>query len=72
MDRTNRFYGLIHRNSKGEVHIGSNKGKIAVWLNESEAIDMAHTYGPSDRFYDELMYAVSLAYPQVEDESNGE
>jgi len=61
-----RNYSLIHRNGRGEVHLGN--GKIAVWLDEKDAIDMAHHYGPSDRFYDELMYAVKLAYPKEDED----
>lgn len=45
------------------VEIGSNHGKIAVFLTESEAIDLAHLYGMDDRAAQELMQAVEVAYP---------
>lgn len=48
------------------VEIGS--GKIAVYLDESEAIDMAHHYGLDDGFSKDLLKAVEIAYPKQEDD----
>jgi hypothetical protein len=45
------------------VEIGNARGRIALYLDETEAIDLAHQYGPGDRAYDELMDAVEKAYP---------
>jgi hypothetical protein len=45
-----------------EQHVGNPRGRIAVWLDEGEAIDLAVMYG-SDGAYDELMQAVERAYP---------
>ena len=44
-------------------HIGSAKGRIALWLTESEAIDLAHLYGLDDIGAQEIMDAVEKAYP---------
>lgn len=60
----------MYRNSKGEVHIGSSNGKIAVWCTESEAYDMANTYGERDGFFEEMMDAIKLAYPKETDETD--
>jgi hypothetical protein len=70
-----RFYGdpaMAAAEARGRargpvVEIGNAQGRIAVYLNETEAIDLAHLYGPSDRAYDELMDAVERAYPQPAD-----
>lgn len=45
------------------VHIGNPRGRIALWLDDTEAIDMALHYGPGDGAYRELMEAVEKAYP---------
>lgn len=45
------------------VKIGNSRGRIALYLDETEAIDLAHHYGPGDLAYDELMDAVEQAYP---------
>lgn len=59
---------LLRLDRNGVAHIGNAHGKIAVYLNESEAIDLAHHYGPGDAAYDEIMEAVEVAYPKdVED-----
>lgn len=47
-------------------HIGNARGRIAVWLDESEAIDLAEFYGPGDEAHAEIMAAVERAYPKVE------
>jgi hypothetical protein len=47
-----------------EQHIGNARGRIAVWLDESEAIDLAHHFGPRDLAYTELLEAVERAYPR--------
>lgn len=52
----------------GIVEIGNPRGKIALYLDEQEAIDMAWHYGPRDTFYDEMMKAVEQAYPPPSDE----
>lgn len=44
--------------------IGNAHGRIALYLNEREAIDLAVLYGSGDRAYDELMEAVKQAYPK--------
>ena len=44
-------------------HIGSAHGRIALWLTESEAIDLAHLYGLDDIGAREIMEAVEKAYP---------
>lgn len=49
------------------VKIGNPRGRIALYLDETEAIDMAHHYGPGDGAYDELMQAVERAYPPESD-----
>jgi hypothetical protein len=58
---------MMRADSKGVVHIGNARGKIAVYLDETEAIDLAYLYGPRDDAYRELMEAVETAYPK-EDE----
>ena len=51
-----------------EVHIGNRKGRIAVWLDEQEAHDMAAHYGHQDGFSAELIKAIDEAYPPEEKE----
>jgi hypothetical protein len=48
-------------------HVGNAHGRIAVWCDESEAIELAERYHPDDVFRLELMEAVERAYPK-EDE----
>lgn len=48
----------------GEVHIGNAHGRIAIWCNESEAIEIAGIYGPHDGFYKDVMWAIEKAYPK--------
>lgn len=55
-------------NSKDVVHIGNPRGKIAIWCDDSEALDIAYSYSPQDRFYQEIMDAVVKAYPPSEQE----
>ena len=58
-----------HISGKGHtVHIGNARGRIAVWLDEEEAIDMAEHYGSRDLFSEELMWAVEKVYPKEEEE----
>ena len=45
------------------VEIGSAHGKIALYLTEAEAIDLAHLYGLDDIGAQEIMEAVETAYP---------
>lgn len=52
-----------------EVHIGNAKGRIAIWCDESEAIDLAMIYGPGDGFYREIMAAIEMAYPKESQEA---
>lgn len=59
-------------NSDGTVHVGNAHGKIAIWCDESEAIEIAEFYGPRDAFYKEVMKAVSVAYPKTERERGNE
>ena len=47
-------------------HIGSSHGRIALWLTESQAIDLAHLYGLDDIGAQEIMEAVEAAYPEEE------
>ena len=47
-----------------EVHIGNPRGRIAIWCDESEAIDLAHMYGVRDLFYRDIMNAIEEAYPK--------
>ncbi len=53
------------RRHPNEQHIGNPHGRIAVWLDEIEAIDLAHLYGTHDEAYLEILKAVELAYPAV-------
>lgn len=39
-----------------------------MWLDETEAIDLAHLYGHRDGAYDELLGAVERAYPKSDEE----
>lgn len=48
------------------VRIGNCRGRIALYLDETDAIDMAEHYGSADGAYDELMAAVAKAYPPTE------
>lgn len=50
------------------VEIGNAHGRIALYLDEREAIDLAEHYGRSDEAYRELMEAVEKAYPPPSDE----
>jgi hypothetical protein len=52
----------------GVVEIGNARGKIAVYLDETEAIDLAYLYDPRDVAHRELMEAVEVAYPKERDE----
>ena len=47
-----------------EIHIGNPNGRIAVWCDEDEAVELALVYGPRDGFYREVMDAVEQAYPK--------
>lgn len=51
---------------RGAVHVGNPHGKIAIWCDETEAVDLANHYGPSDDFFREVMDAVEKAYPESE------
>lgn len=48
----------------GDVHTG----RIALYLDEQAAIDLAWLYGPRDGFFDEIMLAVEEAYPPPSDD----
>lgn len=48
----------------GVVHIGNPVGRIAIWCDEREAMDIANWYGPRDLFYREVVEAVEKAYPK--------
>ena len=48
--------------------IGNPRGRIAVYLDEREAIDMAEHYGSHDLFSKELMDAVERAYPKGDED----
>lgn len=58
-----------HFTHNGEVHIGTNSGKIALWLDETEAVDLAYKYGLDDLGAQELLKAVEVAYPKEYDEA---
>jgi len=47
----------------GIVRIGNPKGKIALYLDENEAMDVMYFYGPRDGAYRELWDAIVAAYP---------
>lgn len=49
---------------EGIVSIGNAKGKIAIYCDESEAIDLAHLYHSEDGFRNEILEAVEAAYPK--------
>lgn len=51
----------------GEQHIGNPNGLIAIWCDESEAIDIATHYLWPDEFGREIMQAIERAYPKRED-----
>lgn len=53
-----------HGYRRAAVEIGNARGRIALYLDETEAIDLAHHYGPGDAAYEELMAAIERAYPQ--------
>lgn len=55
---------MTSRRHPNEQHIGNGKGRIALWLDETEATDLADHYGPGDLAYGELMQAVERAYPR--------
>lgn len=48
------------------VEIGDNDGKIALYLNESGAWDLASCFKFDDRFREELEQAILRAYPEEE------
>lgn len=54
---------------RARVEIGDADGRIALFLNEQSAIDLAHTFGPSDLAYRELLDAVEKAYPPVDEDA---
>lgn len=47
-----------------EQHIGNAHGRIAVWLDEQEALDLAAHFPYPDLFGAELAEAVERAYPK--------
>ena len=53
---------------KTVVEIGSADGRIALYLTETEAIDLAHLYGLDDIGAREIMEAVERAYPKSDEE----
>lgn len=53
---------------KTVVEIGSAHGRIALYLTETEAIDLAHLYGLDDIGAREIMEAVEKAYPKPDEE----
>lgn len=50
----------------GTVHIGSARGKIAVWFDETEAWDLYYRLHSDDTFRPELAKAILEAYPDSE------
>lgn len=54
---------------RGVVEIGDADGRIAVYLNESSAIDLAYLYDSRDPFRSELLNAVSVAYPAPDEDA---
>ena len=56
------------RRHPNEQHIGDLHGRIAFWMDERTAIDLAVLYGPRDLAYREIMDAVERAYPPPDDE----
>ena len=61
---------MRQRRHPNEQHIGNGRGRIALWLDETEAIDLAYLYGLNDLGAKELLDAVERAYPSVEDEED--
>jgi hypothetical protein len=47
--------------------IGNPRGRIALYLDEVEAIDMAYKYGLDDEGAKELLAAVERAYPETDE-----
>lgn len=47
------------------VKIGNSRGKICLYLDEGEAIDLAYKYGLDDAGAKELLDAVERAYPET-------
>lgn len=46
------------------IHIGNPDGRIVIWCDENEAIDIASHYSYKDGFHREIMEAVEKAYPK--------
>jgi hypothetical protein len=53
------------------VEIGDADGRIALYLNERSAIDLAYLLHSDDLGHRELLDAVEKAYPDTEDEGLG-
>jgi hypothetical protein len=53
----------------GVVEIGNAHGKIAIYCDEDEAINIASHYPYPDVFGREILAAVEKAYPKDETES---
>lgn len=49
-----------------EQHIGDADGRIALWLNEQGAHDLADVFGVEDKAREELLDAIERAYPKGE------
>ena len=48
--------------------IGNAHGRIAMYFDWAEAIDLAEHYGPGDAAYKEILDAVERAYPERDHE----
>lgn len=59
----------MRRRGKRIVEIGDADGLIALFLDETAAVDLAYLYGPSDDAYDEIMRAVEEAYSEIRPEA---
>lgn len=55
----------IFPNSDGIVRVGNTRGRIALYLDETEAVDLAYKYGLDDEGAKELLAAVEAAYPEA-------
>lgn len=54
-------------NEPGVVRIGNPRGKIALYLDENEAHDLAAMFPWPDRGGSELLAAIERAYPREDD-----
>ena len=49
-------------------HVGNPRGLIAIWCDESEALDIADRYRYPDTFGIDIIKAVQRAYPRDEED----